>query len=464
MINLATKAQSSEKAYIYDKIRKSSCGFADNHPLVCCPSTSTDQRYSLDFEDDEKPWVWDTIKFNNNKYFVHNNKKKIVRKFNYGFDEFPGYEQNLVDFEDPRTRKNCPPAFEDGFNEEIYINSKKKQLKPFIDPHGYDSFDALYGYPAPSGFKFSKLEPTVDPSVDKRIIENDDFKPNLLNSEYCGLSVNTRIVGGKDSGPGQFPWIARVGYVNKTSQKVSYRCAGSLISDRYVITAAHCVTNLIDDLQLSHIRIGEVRGKRKTDCNSNPVLCRVHQDYEMEQIIAHPNYDSPKYANDIALIRIARPDEGVPLTPICLPFNNLAKRDVELTGNLAIVAGWSSNIAGTHQSELALNKKPSLQYVRLPIVNRSACAVTYAQFSANSWTPIFIQPSQICVQGRENMDACQGDSGGPLMDDGTTDNRFRYTLLGLVSFGPRTCGVSNFPGVYTRVASFLDWIKSNVQS
>ncbi|XP_055907970.1 phenoloxidase-activating factor 3-like [Eupeodes corollae] len=465
MITLAIKSQSSEKVYIYDKIRKASCGFDDNHPLVCCPSSDENNYSPHEFEEedeDEKPWIWDTTKLNNNKYFLENSKKKkIIPKFNYGFEEFPGYEQNLVDFEDPHTRKNCPPSFEDGFEDEININSRRKQFKPIIDPHGYDSFDALYGYPAPSGFKFSKLDPTVEPPVTKRI--EIDYKSKQLNSEYCGLSVNTRIVGGKDSGPGQFPWIARVGYKNKTSQKVSYRCAGSLISDRYVITAAHCVTNLIDSLELSHIRIGEVRGKRKIDCSKNPVLCRVHQDYEIEQIIPHPNYDSPKYANDIALIRISRPDEGVPLTPICLPFNNLALRDIELTGSLAIVAGWSSNIAGTHQSELLVNKKPSLQYVRLPIVNRSKCALTYAQFSANSWTPIFIQPSQICVQGRENMDACQGDSGGPLMDDGSSDNRFRYTLLGLVSFGPRTCGVSNFPGVYTRVASFLDWITSNIQ-
>ncbi|XP_055903965.1 uncharacterized protein LOC129939827 [Eupeodes corollae] len=218
MITLAIKSQSSEKVYIYDKIRKASCGFDDNHPLVCCPSSDENNYSPHEFEEedeDEKPWIWDTTKLNNNKYFLENSKKKkIIPKFNYGFEEFPGYEQNLVDFEDPHTRKNCPPSFEDGFEDEININSRRKQFKPIIDPHGYDSFDALYGYPAPSGFKFSKLDPTVEPPVTKRI--EIDYKSKQLNSEYCGLSVNTRIVGGKDSGPGQFPWIARVGYKNKS--------------------------------------------------------------------------------------------------------------------------------------------------------------------------------------------------------------------------------------------------------
>lgn len=70
--------------------------------------------------------------------------------------------------------------------------------------------------------------------------------------------------------------------------------------------------------------------------------------------------------------------------------------------------------------------------------------------------------NQMCVQGRENMDACQGDSGGPLMSEGAAGITERFTLIGLVSFGPRTCGVSNFPGVYTRISSYVSWIIDNM--
>lgn len=106
---------------------------------------------------------------------------------------------------------------------------------------------------------------------------------------------------------------------------------------------------------------------------------------------------------------------------------------------------------------------PILQWLRLPIVDTTRCAASYAKFSSNSRTPIVVTGTQMCVQGQVNMDACQGDSGGPLMSDAATSNE-RYTLLGLVSFGPRTCGVSNFPGVYTRISSYVDWIIDNIES
>lgn len=106
-----------------------------------------------------------------------------------------------------------------------------------------------------------------------------------------------------------------------------------------------------------------------------------------------------------------------------------------------------------------------LKWLRLPISDTPTCATSYAKFSANSRTPVIIDTNkQLCVQGGVNVDACQGDSGGPLTNDpsssaGTVD---RYTLLGLVSFGPRSCGVSNFPGVYTRVSAYIPWILSNL--
>ncbi|CAD7084974.1 unnamed protein product [Hermetia illucens] len=277
----------------------------------------------------------------------------------------------------------------------------------------------------------------------------------FVNSPLCGISVNTRIVGGREIAPGQFPWMARLAYRNRTSGKLTYRCAGSVISDRYIVTAAHCVTNLVSSLEVFLVRVGELDTKRNLDCELNPVTCVIPQDYDIQKIIPHEKYDSPKYANDIALIKLVRPLNATEITPICLPVDELASADKKLTGKTGIIAGWGSKIAG------GVKQNPSLQYVLLPIVNRTKCATSYAQFSANSRTPIIVTESQICAQGMENMDACQGDSGGPLMIEGPSTNA-RFTLLGLVSFGPRTCGVSNFPGVYTRVSAYVDWIVSNM--
>lgn len=109
-----------------------------------------------------------------------------------------------------------------------------------------------------------------------------------------------------------------------------------------------------------------------------------------------------------------------------------------------------------------ISPSPTLKWVRLPVTDTDQCAASYARFSANSNIPIIVSSSQICVQGRDNADACQGDSGGPLMNVPKKNGVDRYTLLGLVSFGPRTCGVSNLPGVYTRLGPYVDWILSNI--
>lgn len=88
--------------------------------------------------------------------------------------------------------------------------------------------------------------------------------------------------------------------------RISYRCSGSVISDRYVLTAAHCVMNLVDDLEVIMVRLGELDVRTERDCNSDASACVEAQDFEIEKITAHSLYDTPKYANDIALIRLKR--------------------------------------------------------------------------------------------------------------------------------------------------------------
>jgi secreted trypsin-like serine protease len=101
-----------------------------------------------------------------------------------------------------------------------------------------------------------------------------------------------------------------------------------------------------------------------------------------------------------------------------------------------------------------------MKWIRLPFVETAACASFYANYSQTLGTRILISNFQLCMQGKENVDSCQGDSGGPLMSD--VENE-RSVLLGIVSFGPRSCGLANFPGVYTKVSSYLEWILQNIQ-
>jgi transmembrane serine protease 9 len=71
-----------------------------------------------------------------------------------------------------------------------------------------------------------------------------------------------------------------------------------------------------------------------------------------------------------------------------------------------------------------------------------------------------IGTGQLCAGGVEGKDTCIGDSGGPLMSPGISprDGRARLFVAGVVSFGPESCGTKDWPGVYTRVSQYTDWI------
>jgi len=92
--------------------------------------------------------------------------------------------------------------------------------------------------------------------------------------------------------------------------------------------------------------------------------------------------------------------------------------------------------------------------VWLPVVKSEDCGRIYSE------KRISIGDGQLCAGGIEGKDSCVGDSGGPLMSTGISprDGRTRYFVAGVVSFGPELCGTKNWPGVYTRLSQYTDWI------
>ncbi|XP_071536861.1 transmembrane protease serine 9-like [Panulirus ornatus] len=251
--------------------------------------------------------------------------------------------------------------------------------------------------------------------------------PQQTTNVGCGrvVQTNTRIVGGVETKPAEFPWVASI---MRTGTNPNQYCAGVILSNRHVLTAAHCFAGF--DRKTIWIRLGEHDFSRQNDS--------PHVNVRIADIRIHPQFDLSTFVNDIALVLLERP---VPysdyIRPICLPPPR-----GDFAGDIVTVIGWGA-------IKFEGNVSPVLRKVDLPVWTNRDCDKTYNQ-------PI--RDNMICAGYlRGGRDACQDDSGGPMMKQVSG----RWVVVGIVSFGTR-CAEPGIPGVYTRVNSFLDWIRNKI--
>ncbi|KYN28215.1 Transmembrane protease serine 9, partial [Trachymyrmex cornetzi] len=216
----------------------------------------------------------------------------------------------------------------------------------------------------------------------------------------------SRIVGGQTTSMNEFPWMARLSYLNK------FYCGGTLINDRYVITAAHCVKGFM------WFMIRVTFGEHDRCIEKSPETRYVVR-------VMTGDFSFLNFENDIALLRL---NERVPLSdtirPICLP----TMLDNEYVETKAIVSGWGT---------LKEDGKPSclLQEVEVPVMSLQACRNT-------SYSARMISENMLCAGYLEGQkDSCQGDSGGPLI---TEREDKKYELIGVVSWG-NGCARPGYP-------------------
>ncbi|XP_039757569.1 CLIP domain-containing serine protease 2-like isoform X2 [Pararge aegeria] len=266
----------------------------------------------------------------------------------------------------------------------------------------------------------------------------------ILDAFECGFSASDRIIGGLNAALGQFPWIVRLGYHTPGESELDWMCGGALITDKHVVTAAHCVQNG-EDFTLTTIRVGEHNTKTNPDCELH-VCAPPIQDRSIKAIKSHPKYNKPEFHNDLALIVLDRPVQlNDYVVPICLPRGD--QLSAPRLGEPLTAAGWGTMNMTTEE------RAKILQYVAVPIVKPELCNLFGGGFKVAS--------TEICAGAQHNKDACGGDSGGPLMKVFDTPDGPKNVLVGVVSFGPTICGIRK-PGVYTSVPHFLKWILDNV--
>jgi len=270
--------------------------------------------------------------------------------------------------------------------------------------------------------------------------------------DSCGIAtLGERIVGGTEVQIGAHPWLAAIGYKVMGQDAVQYQCGGSLISDRYILTAAHCVTQLPEEFTVSTIRLGEHDLNKTRDCQGVAQICADPPlDIDIEEVVPHDNYSTPiRFRNDIALIRLARPVNFTEFVgPVCLPLDE--DRNATFEEHRLTVLGFGLTSARGERSTKLLE-------VAVPVVPLERCQPIFRRQGAD------IGPTQLCAGGERLQDSCSGDSGGPLV--GLTGPRQvpPSQQVGVVSFGSVRCGTRGVPGIYTRVTEYLDWILENMR-
>ncbi|XP_048003663.1 venom protease-like [Leguminivora glycinivorella] len=269
---------------------------------------------------------------------------------------------------------------------------------------------------------------------------SSDANPDAyVREDTCSVEeFGDRITGGTPARRSEFPHMALLGCrntVNTGLGPVVWVAGGSLISDRFILTAGHVLSHRDYGL-LRYVLLGA----------TNKSEARDGLLFNIIRFIPHKLYQKNEKKHDIALLELDRRVEFSEfIRPACLP-----SEAIPITKD-RILAGWGKTGEQASESEILVKVTvPEYDY-------DSYCKQFFSQTADN----LFDKETMLCAAGGkgDNKDSCQGDSGGPLMTF-ARDINCSYVVRGIVSFGPR-CG-AGIPGVYTNVQYYMSWIQSVV--
>ncbi|NXX21403.1 TM11E protease, partial [Podargus strigoides] len=231
-----------------------------------------------------------------------------------------------------------------------------------------------------------------------------------------------RIVGGQRARDGEWPWQASI------QLDGIHRCGASVISNRWLVTAAHCFRGR--------------RDPRRWTASFGILLRPPKQKKFVRRIIIHERYSDVVYDHeyDVAVVELASPIEFTSdVHSVCLPEAS----HIFPENTSCFVTGWGA----LKNDGYGVNE---LRQAEVKIISTATCNRRQVYGGA-------ITDGMLCAGYLEGqVDACQGDSGGPLVH---ANSRGIWYLVGIVSWGDE-CAKENKPGVYTRVTFYRNWINS----
>uniref|UniRef100_A0A1I8PZH1 CLIP domain-containing serine protease n=1 Tax=Stomoxys calcitrans TaxID=35570 RepID=A0A1I8PZH1_STOCA len=268
---------------------------------------------------------------------------------------------------------------------------------------------------------------------------------SVLQNQKCGIYTTDKVTNGFEARLSGFPWMALLIYDDESNP---YKCAGSLISQQHVLTAAHCIRGR--ESTIIAIRLGEHRKSTTRDCFTlmeQEKCAPPVEDIGIEEFILHSNYRG--VYNDIALVRLNRKVEFKEhIKPICLPiYDNLRTKLYERY----IISGWGGTETG--------NSSDVLRIAVVPRVETASCQVQLQPWGLLNE----LNEQHLCAGGENLVDSCKGDSGGPMGFGDLYNGRPRFIQYGIVSVGLLKCGVENLSGIYVNVSNYLQWITDHMR-